>query len=141
MNLLSVYTRNCLIFLNTFIIVTCIYSPSGYAQKDPNAKVIREVKTDKADRIRGLKIYSNGDIEFRDGKIIKKDGTVYYPNGKVVKRNGDGSGEHKGRKILTGGIVVGQDGKLEDVCGKSNDCKKLRDAKFINENGVWKPRN
>jgi hypothetical protein len=31
--------------------------------------------------------------------------------------------------------------KLEDVCGKSNDCKKLRDAKFINENGVWKPRN
>lgn len=134
--------RTSLIFSIAFVTVcfTCLLP--ACAQKDPNAKVIRELDSNemRPSRLRGAKVYSNGDIELKDGTFIKRNGTKYRPDGSITKRNDHIEKEYKGRKILQGGISIDKNGTSEDMCNKFDECRNFRNANYIIKNGVWKPK-
>jgi hypothetical protein len=117
------------IFLSILLFGFSGFSFSAIAQKDANAKVIKELTSETiSPQLRGAKIYSNGDVELPNGTFVKKDGTTYFKDGTVQTPNGI-STTKDGRKLLPGGIVVHPNGKQEDLC-KSDQCKKHRTERF-----------
>jgi hypothetical protein len=132
----SLSNRKNLIFLNVLILIYPLLSFPAHAQEDPNATVVRELKSEKikSSSFRGAKLYSNGDIKLKDGTLLKKDGKVQSPDGSITMPNGTLT-HPNGKKYLPGGIVISKDGKKEDLC-KSAECTKFRNNNFSHSNGV-----
>jgi hypothetical protein len=125
------FKRDCAIILSAVAIPVALLSLPAYSQKDPQASVVEQLDSNdiKSPNLRGVKIYSNGDIELRNGTLIKNDGTTYFPNGSVS--TSDGASIHPdGRRYLPGGFVYDKNGTETDLC-KSEDCRGYRKTNFM----------